>query len=62
MALRIIIGLVLTAIAAVIAGRRLWWLFRLGRAGQPAPERVEALREHPARQGETQVTVVIGQR
>ena len=62
MALRIIIGLVLTAIAAAVAGRRLWWLFRLGRTGQPAPERVAALREHPAQGAETQVTQVIGQR
>ena len=48
MALRIIIGLALTVVAAAIAGRRLWWLYRLGRTGQPAPERIEALREHPA--------------
>ena len=62
MALRIIIGLVLTVVAAAIAGRRLWWLARIGRTGQPAPERIDALREHPGRQGETQVTEVIGQR
>ena len=35
--LRIVIGLVLTAAAAVLAGRRLWWLQRVARAGQPAP-------------------------
>ncbi len=62
MALRIIIGLVLTVIAFAIAGHRLWWLYRLGRTGQPAPERIEALREHPAEGAETQVTQVIGQR
>jgi Fe-S oxidoreductase len=62
LALRIIIGLVLTAIAGAVAGHRLWYLARIGRTGQPAPERIEALREHPARQGETQVTEVIGQR
>ncbi|MGH3303455.1 MAG: (Fe-S)-binding protein, partial [Streptosporangiaceae bacterium] len=62
MTLRIIIGLALTVAAAAIAGRRFWWLFQIGRTGQPAPERIEALREHPARQGETQVTEVIGQR
>ena len=62
MALRIIIGLALTVIAAAVAGRRLWWLYRLGRTGQPAPERIEALREHPAQGAETQVTEVIGQR
>jgi Fe-S oxidoreductase len=60
--LRIIIGLVLTAVAAVLAGRRLWWLYRLGRTGQPAPERIEAVRTHPGRDAETQVTEVFGQR
>jgi Fe-S oxidoreductase len=60
--LRIIIGLVLTAAAALIAGRRLWWLFRLATSGQPAPERIAALREHPAQGAETQVTEVFGQR
>ena len=62
MALRIIIGLVLTAVAAVLAGHRLWWLYRVGRTGQPAPERIAALREHPGRGAETQVTEVFGQR
>ncbi len=62
MALRIIIGLALTVVAAAIAGRRLFWLYRLGRTGQPAPERIEALRQHPAAGAETQVTQVIGQR
>jgi Fe-S oxidoreductase len=60
--LRIIIGLVLTAAAAVIAGRRLWWLYRLATSGQPAPERIAAVREHPAADAETQVTEVFGQR
>jgi Fe-S oxidoreductase len=59
---RIIIGLALTAVAAAVAGRRLWWLYRLTRTGQPAPERIAALREHPARGAETQVTEVFGQR
>src|SRR3984885_6597492 len=62
MTVRIIIGLALTAVAAAVAGRRLWWLYRLGRTGQPAPERIAALREHPARGAETQVTEVFGQR
>jgi len=60
--LRIVIGLVLTAAAAVLAGRRLWWLQRVARAGQPAPERIAAVREHPGRDVETQATEVIGQR
>ena len=62
LALRIIIGLGLTAIAFAIAGRRLWWLYRLGTSGQPAPERIEAVRSHPGRGAETQVTEVFGQR
>ncbi|HWG60303.1 MAG TPA: (Fe-S)-binding protein [Streptosporangiaceae bacterium] len=60
--LRIIIGLVLTAAALGAAGYRLWWLGRVARAGQPAPERVEAVREHPARDAWTQLTEVFGQR
>ena len=62
MALRIVIGLVLTAAAAVIALRRLWWLYRLGRSGQPAPERIEAVRTHAGRDAEVQATEVFGQR
>jgi Fe-S oxidoreductase len=62
LALRIVIGLVVTAAAAVVAGRRLWWLYRLGRTGQPAPERIEAVRSHPGRDAETQATEVFGQR
>ncbi len=60
--LRIIVGLALTVVAGAIAGRRMFWLYRLGRTGQPAPERVAALREHPGRGAQTQVTEVIGQR
>jgi Fe-S oxidoreductase len=56
------VGLALTAIALAVAGRRLWWLKRLAFSGQPAPERVAAVRAHPARDVETQATEVIGQR
>jgi Fe-S oxidoreductase len=62
LALRIVIGLVLTAAAAVIAFRRLWWLYRLGRSGQPAPERIEAVRTHVGRDAEVQASEVFGQR
>jgi Fe-S oxidoreductase len=61
-AVRIIVGLVITAAAFAVAGRRLWWLYRLARTGQPAPERIAALREHPGRGAETQLTEVFGQR
>jgi len=56
------VGLALTAIAFAVAGRRLWWLKRLAFSGQPAPERVAAVREHPGRDAGVQATEVIGQR
>ena len=62
MVLRMIVGLVLTAAAFAIAGRRLWWLKRLGFSGQPAPERLEYARSHPAGEAETRLTEVVGQR
>jgi Fe-S oxidoreductase len=62
MVVRMIVGLVLTAAAFAIAGRRLWWLKRLAFSGQPAPERLAYARSHPGREAETQLTEVIGQR
>ena len=62
MVLRMTVGLVLTVVALAIAGRRMWWLKRLAFSGQPAPERVAAVREHPGRDIESQATEVIGQR
>ena len=62
MALRIVVGLALTAVAAVLAGRRMWWLYRVARSGQPAPERIAAVREHPGRDVEVQASEVVGQR
>ncbi|HUY51640.1 MAG TPA: (Fe-S)-binding protein [Streptosporangiaceae bacterium] len=62
MVLRIVIGLALTVLAFALAGRRLWWLYRVARAGQPAPERIAAVRQHPGRDAEVQATEVIGQR
>src|SRR6202020_3612395 len=57
-----IVGLVLTVAAFAIFGRRVWWLKRLAFSGQPAPERVAAVRTHPGRDVETQLTEVVGQR
>jgi Fe-S oxidoreductase len=62
MVLRITVGLVLTVAALAIAGRRLWWLKRLALSGQPAPERIAAVRAHPGRDVATQATEVVGQR
>jgi Fe-S oxidoreductase len=60
--LRMTVGLVLTVVALAIAGRRLWWLKRLAFSGQPAPERVTAVREHPGRDVRTETAEVLGQR
>jgi len=59
---RIVVGLVLTAVAFAVAGRRMWWLKRLAFSGQPAPERVAAVREHVGRDVKTETTEVLGQR
>src|ERR1700748_3336105 len=56
------VGLALTVIALAVAGRRLWWLKRLAFTGQPAPERVAGVREHPGRDVETEAAEVLGQR
>jgi Fe-S oxidoreductase len=61
-ALRIIIGMVLTVVALAVAGRRVWWLYRLAASGQPAPERFETVRKHPGGELESQATEVFGQR
>ena len=39
----LILGLLLNVIALPIAGRRVWFLNRLIRSGQPAPDRVEGV-------------------
>ncbi|MFZ0229574.1 MAG: 4Fe-4S dicluster domain-containing protein [Mycobacterium sp.] len=62
MIVRITIGLILTAAAFAIAGRRVWWLFRIGRTGQPAPERIAMVREHLVQDIRKEATEVIGQR
>ena len=62
MVLRMTVGLVLTVVAFGIAGRRLWWLKRLAFSGQPAPERVAAVREHPGRDAAVETVEVVGQR
>src|SRR6185369_1092159 len=41
MVLRLVIGLGATAIAFAIAGRRVWWLYRLITSGQPTPGRLK---------------------
>jgi Fe-S oxidoreductase len=57
-ALRLIIGLVLTVAALAIAGRRAFFLFRMIRTGTPAPGRLDGI----GRRAVTQVSEVFGQR
>jgi Fe-S oxidoreductase len=57
-ATRITIGMAMTLIAFAIAGRRVFWLVQLVRAGQPAPGRWEGL----GKIARTQLAEVAGQR
>jgi hypothetical protein len=59
---RIVVGLVATACALGLAGRRLWWLSRLVRSGAPAADRVGAAKVVALKGPRSQATEVIGQR
>ena len=59
MALRMVLGLAMTALAFTIAGRRLAMLYRLGRAAQPVePGRTRGV----AARVRAELTEVLGQR
>ncbi len=58
----ILIGLAGTAAAIVVAGRRVLFLYKLAKSGQPAPERVASVRRDPKADVEGQVVEVFGQR
>jgi len=62
MALRIIVGAVATVLAAALAGRRLYWLTRLIRVGQPAADRIGPAAATTHKGAKAQATEVIGQR
>lgn len=62
MVLRIVVGLVATAVAFAVAGRRMWWLLRLIRVGQPASDRVGDQSATPVKGAQSQATEVIGQK
>jgi len=53
-----VIGLLITVVGLAIAGRRVWWLYRLIRAGQPVSGRIKEL----GRRLETEIAEVAGQR
>ena len=58
MTVRLVLGLLFTVAALAIAGRRVWWLSRLVRTGQPAPGRMAGV---PARL-RAELAEVLGQR
>ena len=62
MVLTLILGLAMTAIALPIAGRRVWFLFRLITSGQPAPDRVENVTKRAGETVKTQLVEVLGQK
>ncbi|MEV4322127.1 (Fe-S)-binding protein [Microbispora rosea] len=57
-----IVGLVATAVAVGLAGRRVLFLYRLATSGQPAPERIEYAKEHAGAEIKAQLVEVFGQR
>src|SRR5450432_4093864 len=65
MTVRIVVGVLASVVAFGLAGRRLWWLYRLLRAGQPAADRVggrSARATTPRKGASAELTEVIGQR
>ena len=58
----LVIGVLMNLIALPIVGRRLWFLFRLIRNGQPAPDRIEGVTGRLGRALKTEVVEVLGQR
>jgi len=55
---RLVIGLLLTVAAFAVAGRRVWWLSRLVRLGQPAPGRMDGVPDRL----KAELAEVLGQR
>src|SRR6201993_3521631 len=55
--IRLVVGLAMTAVVLVFAARRIWWLLRMVRSGQPATDRTDNLGKRVM----TQVEEVFGQ-
>ena len=62
MTLVLVLGLVMNAIALPIAGKRIVFLYRLITSGQPAPDRVENVRERVGETAKAQLVEVLGQK
>jgi Fe-S oxidoreductase len=60
--LTLIIGLAGIAATIALAGKRIIFLFKLVKSGQPAPDRVASLKRDPKARAEDQAIEVLGQR
>ena len=58
----LVVGLLMNLIALPIAGKRIGFLYRLITSGQPAPDRVENVRERVGETVKDQVVKVLGQK
>lgn len=58
----LIVGLIMLAVALPIVGRRVLFLFRLIRSGQPAPDRIEGVTKRLGAALRNQLVEVFGQR
>ncbi len=58
----LVIGLIMNAIALPLAARRVLWILRLVRSGQPAPDRVENVTQRLGTAVKTELVEVLGQR
>ncbi|MEP6814609.1 MAG: (Fe-S)-binding protein, partial [Marmoricola sp.] len=58
----LIVGLAMNAVALPLAGRRVWFLYRLITSGQPAPDRVEGVTSRLGAATKRQAVEVLGQR
>ena len=60
MILVLILGLAMTVVALTFAGRRAWFLYRLIKSGQPAPDRIEGVTGRVGTALKTQLVEVFG--
>ncbi len=58
----LVVGLLMNLIALPIAGKRIGFLYRLITSGQPAPDRVENVRERVGETAKDQLVKVLGQK
>ncbi len=62
MSVVLVLGLLMNAIILPIAGKRVFFLFKLITSGQPAPDRVEGVTSRIGSSIKTQVVEVFGQK